>query len=234
MNMRVLVVEDEPVIARRLIRLLGEILEQPGRIIDAAVSLDEAQTLLKRGRYDVLCLDLNLHGRDGFDLLASAVAGPHQTIVVSANTDRALEAFEYGVVDFVAKPFDRERVEKALARVSATDRPEERRAKVLVFRQGNRTRLVKVEQVRAIHGADNYAEVELDNGLRLLHDKTLNQLERLLPGRFRRVHRSHILNIERIVGLENRPGSRYRARLDSGESVPVSRARIRQLREALR
>lgn len=230
MIMRVLVVEDEPVIARRLVRLLGEILEQPGRAIDAADSLDEAQTLLKQGRYDVLCLDLNLHGRDGFDLLASAVSGSHHTIVVSANTDRALEAFEYGVIDFVPKPFDRERLEKALSRVSATDRPESRRARVLTFRDGGRTRVVRVERIRAIHGADNYAEVELDDGLRLLHDKTLDQLEGLLPGRFKRVHRSHIVDFQRITGLENLPGSRYRARLDSGECVPVSRTRIRHLR----
>lgn len=234
MNMRVLVVEDEPVIARRLVRLLGEILEPPGRVIDAARSLEEAQAVLQQRRYDVLCLDLNLRGRNGFDLLASAVAGPHQTIVVSANTDRALEAFEYGVVDFVPKPFDRERLEKALSRVSATGRPPERRAKVLTFREGNRTRVVGVDRIRAIHGADNYAEVELDDGLRLLHDKTLDQLERLLPERFQRVHRSHIVDLERIVGLENLPGSRYRARLDNGERVPVSRARIRQLRERLR
>lgn len=234
MTMRVLVVEDEPVIARRLVRLLGEILQEPGRVINTARSLNEAHAVLAQARYNVLCLDLNLHGRDGFELLASAVAGPHQTIVVSANTDRALEAFEYGVVDFVPKPFDRDRLEKALARVSATDRPESQRARVLSFRDGSRTRVIKVEQVRAIHGADNYAEVELDDGRRLLHDKTLDQLEGLLPRQFRRVHRSHILNLERIVGLENRPGSRYRARLDSGEGVPVSRSRIRQLRDFLR
>lgn len=231
--MRVLVVEDEPVIARRLVRLLGEILEPPGRVIDAARSFEEAQACLQQSRYDVLCLDLNLHGRNGFELLASAVAGPHQTIVISANTDRALEAFEYGVIDFVPKPFDRERLEKALSRVSVTDRPQEQRAKVLTFREGNRTRVVSVERVRAIHGADNYAEVELDDGLRLLHDKTLDQLEGLLPERYQRVHRSHIVDLQRIVGLENLPGSRYRARLDSGEFIPVSRTRIGRLRACL-
>ena len=124
MSMRILVVEDEPVIARRLLRLLGEILQQPAGSIDSARSFDVAQTMLQQNQYDLLCLDLNLHGQDGFDLLAAAVAGRHQTIVISANTDRALTAFEYGVVDFVPKPFDRERLAQALSRVSATHRPQ--------------------------------------------------------------------------------------------------------------
>ncbi len=233
MSMRILVVEDEPVIARRLLRLLGEILQQPAGSIDSARSFDMAQTMLQHNHYDLLCLDLNLHGQDGFDLLATAVAGRHQTIVISANTDRALTAFEYGVVDFVPKPFDRERLAQALSRVSATHRPQSLRARVLTFRDGNRTRIFKVECIRAIHGADNYAEVELEDGRRLLHDKSLDQLEEMLPARFHRVHRSHIVDLARIVGLENLPGSRYRAHLDSGEFVPVSRSRIRKLRDQL-
>lgn len=234
MTIRILVVEDEPVIARRLVRLLGDILDEPGRVINTARSLDDARSMLTQGGYDVLCLDLNLNGRDGFKLLASAVAGPQQTIVVSANTDRALEAFDYGVVDFVPKPFDRERLQKALSRITATDRPESQRASYLTFRHGNRTQVVQVDHIRAIHGADNYAEVELDDGRKLLHDKTLERLEVLLPAKFMRVHRSHILNLERITDLENLPGSRYRARLDNGQSVSVSRARIQDLRNRFR
>ena len=231
--MRILVVEDEPAVARRLVRLLEEIVAAPGRAIHSAASLDQAYEHMAASPYEILCLDLNLHGRDGFDLLASAVAGPYQTIVVSANTDRALEAFEYGVIDFVPKPFGRERLEKALHRLRASQIPEEQRARYLAFRHGNRTEVVEVERVRAIHGADNYAEVELTDGRRLYHDKTLEKLQRVLPSAFERVHRSHIVNLDKVIGLESLPGSRYRARLDSGESLPVSRNRIGDLRKRL-
>lgn len=231
--MRILVVEDEPVVARRLVRLLEAILGPAGCTIHSAVSLGEAQEMIAGSAYDLLCLDLNLHGRDGFDLLASAVAGPHQTIVVSANTDRALEAFEYGVIDFVPKPFGRERLEKALARLKNFQPPEDQRARYLAFRHGARTEVIEVECIRAIHGADNYAEVELTDGRHLYHDKTLDKLERLLPSNFERVHRSHIVNLGNITALESLPGSRYRARLDNGESVSVSRGRINNLRKRL-
>lgn len=231
--MRVLVVEDEPVVAKRLVRLLGEILDGKEGTIDTATSLDQAQERLTGVVYDVLCLDLNLHGRDGFDLLASAVAGPHQTVVVSANTDRAMEAFEYGVIDFVPKPFGRKRLEKALSRMAGARVPEEQRTRYLAFRHGMRTEVVEVERVRAVHGADNYAEVELTDGRRLYHDKTLDKLEALLPLNFERVHRSHIVNLDHVAQLENLPGSRYRARLNGGGLVPVSRARIKELRRRL-
>lgn len=231
--MRILVVEDEPVVARRLVRLLEEILEGQDRNIDTATSLDEAHERMTGTAYDVLCLDLNLHGRDGFDLLASAVAGPHQTIVVSANTDRALEAFEYGVIDFVPKPFGRERLKKALDRLRGTRVPKEQRVRYLAFRHGTRTEVVEVERIRAIHGADNYAEVELTDGRCLYHDKTLDKLQVLLPSNFERVHRSHIVNLKHVVAIESLPGSRYRASLDSGETVPISRTRVRELRKRL-
>lgn len=231
--MRILVVEDEPVVAKRLVRLLEEILEGQDRNIDTATSLDQAHERMTDAAYDVLCLDLNLHGQDGFDLLASAVAGPHQTIVVSANNDRALEAFEYGVIDFVPKPFGRERLKKALARLRGTRVPEEQRARYLAFRHGARTEVVELERIRAVHGADNYAEVELTDGRRLYHDKTLDKLEGLLPSNFERVHRSHIVNLKHVVGIESLTGSRYRAGLDSGETVPISRTRVRELRKRL-
>jgi len=231
--MRILIVEDEPVVAKRLARLLSEIPEAGEGPVELARSLEEALERLERQRCDLLLLDLNLHGKDGFDLLSAAVAGPHQTIVVSANTDRALEAFEYGVVDFVPKPFDKARLSKALARLSARSGVACGRARVLSFREGSRTRLVEIERIRAIHGADQYAEVELDDGQRLLHEKTLDQLQSILPERFMRIHRSHILDVGRIAALENQPGSRYFARMDSGELIPVSRREIAGLRARL-
>lgn len=79
-------------------------------------NLEDAQDSLVSQPVDVMFLDLNLHGKDGFLLLHEQLVQPFHTIVVSANTDRALEAFELGVLDFVGKPFTQERIDKALQR----------------------------------------------------------------------------------------------------------------------
>ena len=231
--MHILIVEDEPVIARRLARLTGELLADREARVELVTHLAAAEEKLDRQRCDILLLDLNLNGQDGFDLLAQAVAGPHQTIVVSANTDRALEAFEYGVADFVPKPFNKARLEKALARVTRSTAQGPGKTRILSFREGSRTWMVEVRRIRAIHGADQYAEVVLDDDRVLLHEKTLDQLEQLLPEPFMRVHRSHILNLARLVALENEPGSRYFARMENDERVPVSRTKIASLRQRL-
>ena len=70
---------------------------------------------------DLLLLDLNLHGKSGFLALENAVAGSFQTIIVSAYADQAITAYEYGVLDFVNKPFSRARLEKALNRFLNSD-----------------------------------------------------------------------------------------------------------------
>jgi two-component system response regulator LytT len=116
--MRIVIIEDETIVARRIERLVRRILGPKIERIDTATNLPGAVELLGRAQNAVVLLDLNLSGSDGFDILRRAVAEPFQTIVVSANTDRAIEAFELGVVDFVPKPFTEERLSMALERVA--------------------------------------------------------------------------------------------------------------------
>src|SRR5690606_21849668 len=111
--MHVVIVEDEVVVARRLERLVRSVLGDALERIDICSDLRTATDVLAGANDAVVLLDLNLGGRDGFDLLRRAAAEPFQTVVVSANADRAIEAFELGVVDFVPKPFTAERLEKA-------------------------------------------------------------------------------------------------------------------------
>ena len=116
--MRLLIVEDEPLLAQRLERFCREILGPRLESVRVATMLAEAGARLDESPIDLLLLDLNLHGRDGMQLLASSVAGSFHTIIVSANTEQALRAFEFGVIDFVPKPFSKERLAQALARVT--------------------------------------------------------------------------------------------------------------------
>lgn len=195
--MRVAIVEDEAVVARRLERMVRA-LANPSEVA-VAPTLDDALTLIRSRAIDLLFLDLNLSGRDGFLLLEEAAAAPFQTVVVSAHHEQALRAFEYGVTDFLAKPWSEERLKLALDRVSS--REPHRRATSIVVRKGRELRTIAVDQIVFIQGADDYSELHLLDGSVHLHEKTLGGLEALLPATFVRVHRSYIANRDRVRGV---------------------------------
>ena len=230
--MRIVIVEDEVVVARRIERLAQRILGAKLERVDLAATLGAAAEVLRSVQDATVLLDLNLSGEDGFELLRRAAAEPFQTIVISANTDRAVEAFELGIVDFVAKPFTEERLAKALARLGGGDRAEGRQAAFLAVTLAGRVDLVAIDSVVAIHGADDYSELETVDGRRHLHKKTLAALERLLPPQFKRVHRSHIVNQKFARELAADEGGRRTLKLANGSRVPVSRAYAAELRRS--
>lgn len=195
--MRIAIVEDETIVARRLERMIRA-LANPADVA-IAPTLDDALTLIRSRTIDLLFLDLNLNGLDGFRLLEEAAASPFQTVVVSAHHEQALRAFEYGVTDFVAKPWSEERLKLALERVSS--RTPQRRATSIVVRKGRELRTLAVEQIVFIQGADDYSELHLADGSVHLHEKTLSALEAMLPASFVRVHRSYIANRDRVRGV---------------------------------
>jgi two-component system response regulator LytT len=229
--MRIAIVEDEPPVARRLARALRRILPDRADGADGADVIEDLRILptlaaaleqVRSEPLDLVFLDLDLHGRSGFELLAEASAARFQTIVVSAHDEQAIRAFDHGVVDFVTKPWTDERlqlaVERALGRATAP-----RSAARLAVRIAGRVELVELERVLAIRGADDYAELVLDDQSTRLSEKTLAGLERVLPARFLRVHRSWIVNLDRVTSWGTAPGGR--ANLDvGGATVPIGRS----------
>jgi DNA-binding LytR/AlgR family response regulator len=225
----ILIAEDEALVARRLARLLRE-LGSDVDVFEVVQDLTSASTALMARAGGLLFLDLDLHGRDGFELLRRGLAGGWRTIVVSAHTERAIDAFELGVVDFVPKPFGRERLALALERAAA--REPRARMRYLAALRGNGTAVIALDQIIAIHGADDYSEVEVVNGQRLLHRKSLQELAGELPAPFVRVHRSHILNLDFAAGLERITG-RWHVVLKSGGVLAVGRQALETLRRRL-
>jgi two-component system response regulator LytT len=214
---KIAIVEDETMVARRLERMIGALVTDCS--IRVAPTLHEAMEMIRATPIDVLFLDLNLNGRDGFRLLEEAAASPFQTIVVSAHHDQALRAFDYGVTDFVAKPWSEERLRTAIERV--TSREPRGRAHTLVVRKGRELRTIPATDIVYAQGADDYAELHLTDGTVHLHEKTLNTLETLLPPGFTRVHRSYIVNMSRVRGLRTAP--RLALVMDEDSLVPVGR-----------
>ncbi len=229
MKLRVVIVEDEMLVARRLARMTREALGERLGQIDLAANLDQATRLLARVDDAVVLLDLNLSGVDGFELLRRAIAEPFQVIVVSANIDRAVEAFELGVLDFVPKPFSAERLNKALHRAVGGTQDKGTQPRFLAATLAGRMELIPIDSVIAIHGADDYSEVETQGGQRHLHKKTLTTLERLLPPEFMRVHRSHIANLRHALRLEADDTGRRHLVLRNLSRLPVSRSLLSDL-----
>jgi DNA-binding LytR/AlgR family response regulator len=193
--------------------------------------LSEASARLDESPIDLLLLDLNLHGRDGMELLASSVAGSFHTIIVSANTEQALRAFEYGVIDFVPKPFSRERLAQAIQRATEREGRAACAAKYLAVRKHGRVELVPIDRVLYVEGAGAYAELVLDDGRRELHDKTLEKLHALLPPVFERIHKSYVVRMSAVKALHAQEGSHYEVELRTGVRLPVGRTRYKELRE---
>ena len=234
--MRLVIVEDELVVARRLERMVRAIVGDRAESIAVELTLEDALRRIEREPVDVLFLDLDLNGKNGFRLLEEVAARPFHTIVVSARHDQALLAFDYGVTDFVAKPWSEERLRKAIARATGPEAggPEAAggEARRIAVRKGQEVLFVPVDEIAYVSGADDYSELHLAGGGTMLCDKTLAALERLLPARFVRVHRSYIANLGCARGLRA-AGGRPALVLTDGRSVPVGRLYAKALRARL-
>lgn len=225
--MHVVILEDEAIVARRLARLTREILGDALESLECVADLPAAALHLQNHRDALLFLDLNLAGQDGFEVLRRALAEPFQTVIVSANTDRAIEAFELGVIDFVAKPFSAERLTKAIDRVRQGARQEQ--ARYLAVSLAGKVEMIPIASVVAIHGDDDYSNIEALDGRSHLHKKTLTALECVLPPQFKRVHRSHIVNLEHMDRMLMLDGGARVILMKNGTRVPVSRAGAKAL-----
>jgi DNA-binding LytR/AlgR family response regulator len=232
-NVKILIVEDEAVVARRTAQFCRRILGDRLEVLQVAETFDAASAALAETPIDLLVLDLNLGGRNGMELLEARVAGSFHTIIVSGNTEHALLAFERGVIDFVAKPFSEDRLAKALRRVTEVGGRSAHPARYLAVRKHGRVELIPVADVVYIQGADDCSELVLFDGRRELHGKTLEKLHALLPPGFERIHRSYLVRLSEVKALHAHEGSRYEAELTNGLLLPVGRTRYKGIRKTL-
>jgi two-component system response regulator LytT len=230
--MRVLIVEDEAPAARRLQRLTANHLGAKLQEALHVETVEQARTALATSRFDLVLLDLDLNGADGFEILRNSPnASQIVVVVVSARTDRAIDAFDNAVVDFVSKPVNEERLVRALDR--AFEAKPRAAGTSLVVRSAGRIQLAPLAMVASLSGADDYVEVALIDGRRLLHDVGLDDLEKRLPSSFLRVHRSHIVNLEHAQSIRRLPGGRQAIELTGALEIPVSRRRAPEVVSAL-
>lgn len=231
--MKVLIIEDEARIARRLERMTRNFFEENLSSVVICNTLQKGLNHIDHEAIDILLLDLNLNGENGFEVLEAVVSGSFHTIVVSANTDKAIQAFAYGVLDFVPKPFDETRLELALKRVTGKVTKMENGLKFLAVKKAGNVRLIDINDLIYIKGAGIYSELYLQNGKRELHDKSLEKLEQLLSDSFERIHKSYLVCMQHAERIILQSGSKYSLLLKNGELLPIGRSRYKMLKQKM-
>ena len=238
--MRALIVDDEPLARRRLRGLLEEIggVEITGEAADG----DAAVAAIDAHRPDVVFLDVQMPGVTGLEVVRRIAHDP--AVVFTTAYDRyAVAAFELQAIDYLLKPFGRERVVEALDRArraseiegpSTSDRLRAAQAArpehVLVRDRGRLVPLATREIVR-LAAEDDYSRAFTTAGHHLIY-LALADFERVLdPSTFVRIHRSHVVSLAHVRCLHPADGGRFTVEMKDGTMLPVSRARAKELRE---
>ena len=231
--MRILIVEDERPTAEDIKLLVGQILKNDITCLHIETTLNSAMYYLKENPIDVLLLDLNLNSKDGFQLLKQVVSQSFHTIVISANINRAIEAFEYGVLDFIPKPYNAERLRTAFERLKSSHAIDGHSIKYLSVKTGVEIRVIPVEDIKYFKAANIYSELHLNDGHIIIYDKPIKKLIPLLPSNYMRIHKSYLVSLEKIKSLQMFGGGKNHILLFSGECLPVSRKIIKKLKMSL-
>jgi two-component system, LytTR family, response regulator LytT len=230
--MRILIVEDETIAARGLEKMLREICGKEITSLKVERSLVGSECFLEEHSVDLLFLDLNLDGREGFDLLRNIISQSFHTIIVSGLTEKAIQAFEFGVLDFVPKPIKKERLEKALQKWKSIA-ANSRYAKFLSIRKEDKTEIISVKDISYIQGQNNNTIIHRKNNITDTHRKTLDTISKILPSHFFRIHKSYLVNLRDAKFLKAKGGGKYILELKNGKTLPVSRKIYSELKMKL-
>lgn len=219
-----LVVDDEP-LARRNLTLLLRVDPDIGAIQECASGAAAVEAIRDR-KPDLVFLDVQMPECGGFDVLERLGTDlPRALVFVTAHDEYALRAFEAGALDYLLKPFDDARFTRALARAKdklahhAAQRPAPRR---VVVKSPGRLLFIDVADIDWVEAASYYACLHIGRETHVIR-RTLSELERDLGDGFLRIHRSTIVNLARVRGLELQSSGEHAVVLRSGAELPVSR-----------
>ena len=250
-TIRALIADDEPLARERMRSLLGA--EPDIEIVAEAKDGLETVELILANSPDLVFLDVHMPKLDGFEVIQTV--GPDRmppVVFVTAYDQHALRAFEVQALDYLLKPFDNDRFQGALKRArkqiesrESGDlgqrllalvrdlKPSAARTDRLVVKSGGRLYFLRADEIDWIEAAGNYVRLHVGAEGHLLRE-TMNSIEsRLNPEMFFRIHRSHIVNIERIKELQPWFNGEYVVILRNGARLTLSRGYREKLQERL-
>jgi two-component system LytT family response regulator len=234
-GLRTLVVDDEPLARRNLTVLLHR--DPDIAAVAECGSGAEAITQIRHLRPDLVFLDVQMPECDGFDVLELLGRDrPSVIIFVTAYDEYALRAFDAGALDYLVKPFTDARFRRALERAKqrlAQSRAARRPSPdPLVVKSAGQVLFVNVADIDWIEAANYYACLHVGPHTHILR-RSLGDLEQELQGPFCRIHRSTVVNVDRIRGLELMDDGEYAVILKSGGRLRLSRRFRKSLQQRL-
>lgn len=242
--MRTLIVDDERLARNELKRLLEPYTKI--EIIGEAANAEEALVMIDELQPELLFLDIQMPGKNGFELLSSIEGKTPEVIFTTAYDEYAIKAFEYNALDYLLKPIDNERLKETIHRIEENQAaPEtsagnnERVEKILgendqVFvKDGEKCWFVKLGKVRLFESMGNYVRLHFDDQKPLVL-KSLNNLEeRLDSGTYFRANRKHIINLHWIEKIEPWFSGGLLVTLQGGDKIEISRRQAIRFKELM-
>ena len=240
----IVIIDDEP-LARSIVK---EYLQKYPELKIAEECNDgfEGVKAIQQHQPDLIFLDIQMPKINGFEML-ELLDQPPAVIFTTAFDEYAIKAFEAHAVDYLLKPFNQERFDKAIQKwkeqmagaqkithellETASQSPAQ--SQRIVVKTGSKIKIIPVQDVYYLEAADDYVKVHTKDGS-FLKNKTMSHFEKTLdPQQFVRSHRSYIVNIQQITRIDPYEKDNHIAILKSGAKVPVSRNGYVKLREVL-
>jgi len=241
--MKAIIIDDEP-LARSLVK---EYL-QPYKTIELVQECNdgfEGVKAINQHQPDLIFLDIQMPKINGFEML-ELIENPPHVIFTTAFEEFAIKAFETHAVDYLLKPFSKDRFDKAIQKLlqqkgnaqqtqavleSAAHSPAQ--SDRIVVKDGGKIRIIPISQIQYLEAADDYVKIFTADGS-FLKKKTMQYFEQLLqPSQFIRVHRSYIINVQLITRIDPHEKDSHLLLLTTGARLPVSKAGYYKLKEAL-
>lgn len=248
---RVVIADDEPLARKRLRTMLGR--HDGYEIVAECRDGNETVETLAASAPDLLFLDVKMPALDGFEVLTALddAARPPAIVFVTAFADRAVDAFDESAADFLLKPYDIERFDRAMQRVddrlragAAADTAAMRkvlesihsssRAERFLVRGPTHLYFVRANEVEWVDAAANYVRLHAGGRVHFVRGTIKGIEERLAPDKFIRVHRSLIVNLDFVKRLEPGEHGEYVITMQDGARIRSSRTYNAQLRSAFR
>lgn len=249
MKITALIVDDEPLAREKIRRLLRN--ENGVEIIGEAVSGEEAVEMIEQQKPDLVFLDIQMPEMNGFEVLKTIKNDSLPAVIfVTAYDKYAIKAFEVHALDYLLKPFDSERLQSALERVREqmdaknhgefderllsllSDLKAEREyPQRLVLKTAGRVYFIKTSDIDWIEAAGNYVKLHIGKDTHLLRETMNNTEAKLDPEKFLRIHRSSLVNIDRIKELNPLFNGDYLVILEGNTELTLSRNYHDRLRE---
>jgi two-component system LytT family response regulator len=232
-----MVVDDEPLARSNIVVLLKR--DPDIGSITECESGQEALERIKRSKPDLLYLDIQMPECDGFDVLEMLGSDvPPAVVFVTAHDEFALRAFEAGVLDYLLKPFDDARFRVALGRakerLAHSQRSPSLEPERLVVKSAARVWFIRIQDIDWVEAADYYVCLHVGTAKHLLR-RSLSDLEASLGSKaFCRIHRSTLVNLDRVSRIESDPAGDYEVILHGGVRLKLSRRHRRNLQMRMR